>query len=64
MRITLLALLIAAMAYFVFIVPRMEGEQTLVPRASQKWAPVLGLDDGEQRVDVSRISLRHGFSSR
>lgn len=36
LRMVLLAILIAAAAYFVFVVPRMEGDKTVVPRASQK----------------------------
>jgi hypothetical protein len=30
------AILIAALAYFVFVVPRIENQEQVVPRASQK----------------------------
>jgi len=36
LRIIAMAVLIAALAYFVFVVPQMEGEGTVVPRASQQ----------------------------
>jgi hypothetical protein len=35
-RILLMGLLIAALAYFVVVVPKMEGEGTVVPRASHE----------------------------
>ena len=35
LRIAPMGLLIAAMAYYVFVVPRMERTETVVPRASQ-----------------------------
>ena len=35
LKVVLLALLIAALAYFAIVVPRMEGEGTVVPRARQ-----------------------------
>ena len=35
LRILLMGLLMAALVYFAFVVPRMEGEGTVVPRANQ-----------------------------
>ena len=36
LRSVLMVFLIVALAYFAFVVPRMEGEGTVVPRARQK----------------------------
>jgi hypothetical protein len=35
-RFALMAVLIAAMAFYALVVPRIEGEGTVVPRARQK----------------------------